>query len=256
MKNIIPFIIYFLLPLLVYSQSTMDYPDNVSKLIKAYPETIRSFDGKDIILSNGSKIKYTTSTKKLTHQELIASKNLNDIFAYPYTKGEIDTPQKNYDPGRIRNDELLKNMYGSSSDEVQKNLVTIIWCPKLVNQKLKVTSVNGVAQQLQKISDELDNHPELKDYLKSAGTFNWRKVRGADRLSSHSLGIAIDLNVKYSNFWQWDCRCRDESKELEYRNQIPQLIVDVFEKHGFIWGGKWYHYDTMHFEYRPELLLD
>jgi hypothetical protein len=33
-------------------------------------------------------------------------------------------------------------------------------------------------------------------------------------------------------------------------------IVDVFEKHGFIWGGKWYHYDTMHFEYRPELLND
>jgi hypothetical protein len=24
--------------------------------------------------------------------------------------------------------------------------------------------------------------------------------------------------------------------------------------HGFIWGGYWYHYDTMHFEYRPELL--
>jgi hypothetical protein len=30
--------------------------------------------------------------------------------------------------------------------------------------------------------------------------------------------------------------------------------VRVFEKHGFIWGGAWYHYDTMHFEYRPELL--
>ena len=28
-----------------------------------------------------------------------------------------------------------------------------------------------------------------------------------------------------------------------------------FETHGFIWGGKWYHYDTMHFEYRPELLM-
>jgi len=22
----------------------------------------------------------------------------------------------------------------------------------------------------------------------------------------------------------------------------------------FIWGGRWYHFDTMHFEYRPELL--
>ena len=32
------------------------------------------------------------------------------------------------------------------------------------------------------------------------------------------------------------------------------LIVEIFERHGFIWGGKWYHYDTMHFEYRPELL--
>ena len=33
-------------------------------------------------------------------------------------------------------------------------------------------------------------------------------------------------------------------------------IVRIFEKHGFIWGGRWYHYDTMHFEYRPELSCD
>ncbi len=33
-------------------------------------------------------------------------------------------------------------------------------------------------------------------------------------------------------------------------------IVRIFEKHGFIWGGRWYHYDTMHFEYRPELVGD
>ena len=43
-------------------------------------------------------------------------------------------------------------------------------------------------------------------------------------------------------------------KALVYHNQIPMDIVRIFEKHGFIWGGKWYHYDTMHFEYRPELL--
>jgi len=42
--------------------------------------------------------------------------------------------------------------------------------------------------------------------------------------------------------------------DLSYKNKIPQGIIDIFEKHGFIWGGKWYHYDTMHFEYRPELL--
>ena len=35
---------------------------------------------------------------------------------------------------------------------------------------------------------------------------------------------------------------------------MPQNLIDIFEKHGFIWGGRWYHYDTMHFEYRPEVL--
>ena len=40
----------------------------------------------------------------------------------------------------------------------------------------------------------------------------------------------------------------------DLRNSYPQEIVDIFEKHGFIWGGKWSHFDLMHFEYRPELL--
>ncbi len=39
-----------------------------------------------------------------------------------------------------------------------------------------------------------------------------------------------------------------------FRNRIPLGIVTICEKHGFIWGGTWYHGDTMHFEYRPELL--
>ena len=39
-----------------------------------------------------------------------------------------------------------------------------------------------------------------------------------------------------------------------YRNRIPLEIVAVFEKHGFIWGGRWYHFDTMHFEYIASML--
>jgi hypothetical protein len=74
-------------------------------------------------------------------------------------------------------------------------------------------------------------------------------------LSLHSFGIAIDINVAESNYWQWDCKCKNEKTKLNYTNRIPQLIIAIFEKYGFIWGGKWYHYDTMHFEYRPELLI-
>jgi hypothetical protein len=34
-----------------------------------------------------------------------------------------------------------------------------------------------------------------------------------------------------------------------------EQVMKAFEAYGFIWGGKWMFYDTMHFEYRPEILL-
>jgi hypothetical protein len=33
-----------------------------------------------------------------------------------------------------------------------------------------------------------------------------------------------------------------------------QAALETFERRGFIWGGKWWHFDTMHFEYRPEII--
>ena len=68
----------------------------------------------------------------------------------------------------------------------------------------------------------------------------------------HAYAAAIDLNLSFSDYWLWQRGA--PAATLTYRNRMPQEIVDVFERHGFIWGGKWYHYDTMHFEYRPELL--
>jgi hypothetical protein len=62
----------------------------------------------------------------------------------------------------------------------------------------------------------------------------------------HAYGAAIDLNLAVSDYWMW--------RTGAWRNRMPREIVDIFERHGFIWGGRWYHYDTMHFEYRPELL--
>ena len=42
--------------------------------------------------------------------------------------------------------------------------------------------------------------------------------------------------------------------KIAYHNRMPKEIVAIFEKHGFIWAGESYHYDTMQLEYRPELL--
>ena len=72
------------------------------------------------------------------------------------------------------------------------------------------------------------------------------RTRATDRPSAHSYGIAIDLNDALSDYWRWE--------KNGWKNRIPQPIVDAFEAEGFIWGGRWFHFDTMHFEYRPELL--
>ena len=117
-----------------------------------------------------------------------------------------------------------------------------------------VTKINGIDKKLEKISSELENLPnEFKKYIVNPdGVYNFRKISGTNRLSTHSFAIAIDLNKEYSNYWLWD----KNGKNIVYKNKIPLEIVKIFEKYGFIWGGRWYHYDTMHFEYRPELLLD
>ena len=78
-------------------------------------------------------------------------------------------------------------------------------------------------------------------------------MAGTVQPSAHGYGIAIDIAVKPSHYWRWSKP--DTAGRPVWRNAIPIEIVQIFERHGFIWGGRWSHYDTMHFEYRPELLV-
>lgn len=229
-------------------------PNSVQKLMKHYPQ-IKNYENGKLFFQDNSSILYDDGKSK-SHQELLENADLEDMFKLPYIKGSIpQTISKNYDPGRYRNEAFFRKIYGNSAKEVEANLVDVLWCPKLVNQKIRVTKINGINKKLEAISQELDEHPELKKYLTNVGgTFNWRYISGTKRLSQHSFGASIDINIKYSHYWQWDSKTTNEEVSLKYKNQIPQIIVDIFERHGFIWGGKWYHYDTMHFEYRPELL--
>ena len=146
-------------------------------------------------------------------------------------------------------------MYGKKPADVRKDLDRVRWLPKSSKKKIyfRVTKINGVNKALKRVSKELDRlvqkDPSLKKYLiPVGGGYYWRKIAGTNRLSVHSFGAAIDINPKKADYWRW------HRGKYKYRNKIPYPIVEVFEKNGFIWGGKWYHYDTMHFEYRPELL--
>ena len=233
-------------------EQSRDIPDSINKLMRAYPHTLKEYDGQYIHLYNGKTIEY----KHTDHDIGTEDPSMDAIFYECYPKGIPVTASPQNDAGRIRHQELLMKMYGEEEKEVRQNLVSIQWCPKTINQTLWCTKVNMIHVRLSRISAELDRHPELAVYLNSSGIFNWRRIKNSNHLSPHCFGIAIDIAVDQAHYWQH--HFLKQTGEFPKRPQIsiPQIIVDTFEKQGFIWGGRWLHYDTMHFEYRPELFLD
>jgi len=118
-----------------------------------------------------------------------------------------------------------------------------------------VTAQQNVACQLAAVIEtleaaELDYTPIFTDI---GGSFNWRVISGTNRLSMHSFGIAVDVNAEFGQYWKWTGA--REGNVGAYNNRLPAEVVQAFEKYGFIWGGKWHHFDGMHFEFRPELII-
>lgn len=64
--------------------------------------------------------------------------------------------------------------------------------------------------------------------------YSYRRKKGGNELSTHSWGIAIDLNPHLA---PW----------LKKPDQ-PKVIVDAFIRRGWEWGGKWRNVDGMHFQ--------
>lgn len=239
----------------VISAQAQSVPEGLSRLQAAYPDHIARVTPNALIWTDGETTPYDDGRVKDFAAKL-ADPDLEDQMSIPYPSGTTYPwpPPENFDPGRIRFEPFFKKMYGSNPADVQTHLRPVDWLPGAGGKKLMATSLNGVDQKLRAVSQELDAlGAQIRRYVDNpAGTYYWRTIEGTPRLSVHSFGIAIDINVKYSRYWRWDLF--GPQAKLIFKNDIPLDVVRVFEKHGFIWGGKWYHYDTMHFEYRPELL--
>lgn len=229
--------------------------DGIARLLQAYPQQLCGAEANTLIWCDGTRMSYDDGSGEKTHQQKLERADLQEQMEQPYPQGANSSspPPLNFEPGRIRNDPFFKKMYGGNAEAVRTHLAPVLWLPKSSGQRLSMTTINQANERLQAVSNELDRLPDtLKRFVDHpAGSFNWRLIAEEKRLSPHSFGIAIDINVATSDYWLWKSGA---TGTISYRNRIPMKIVEIFEKHGFIWGGKWYHYDTMHFEYRPELL--
>jgi len=225
-------------------------------LVAAYPDHLAGYENNQLVFKDGTRLPIDDGIRGKSFERLLDDPDIKDQFAIPYPLGtaSLKPPAANEDPGRIRNQALFVKMYGDCRNgEVKARMKAVPWMPSRGGGTVMITTVNGVADQLAKVSRDLEQLPaEMTRYLvPSSGTYNCRVIAGTKRLSVHAYAAAIDLNAKFGDYWQW---AKTKGGTLVWKNRIPLEIVEVFERHGFIWGGKWYHYDSFHFEYRPELI--
>lgn len=223
----------------------MAYPKDITGVKKDINESVY------ILLNSGNKIIYDDQRKK-SFTEKLENPDIQDMMDQMYPLESIDNlMEENYDPGRMRVYSLLKEVYGGYKGEIEKNLISVM----VGGKNFPFNKRNKAAEKLKDVMNELlplanSNWRIYASAFPSSGTYNYRYISGTGRLSPHAYGIAIDLKRDSRDYWKWASNEQGEGRLKEY----PKELVKLFEKHGFIWGGKWSHFDILHFEYRPEII--
>jgi hypothetical protein len=203
-------------------------------------------------LNTGGKIIYDDYQAK-SEDERLTTADLQDSLAEIYPLAACHTIRPaGEDPGRARSYAFLNAIYGSSQSRIRANLVQINFGPESLAFNKRAHAANQLVASGEAAVALIDGQPALNDFVfPTSGTFNYRVIAGTDRLSPHAYGLAIDLHPSGSDYWRSASLAAGQSRIANY----PSELVALFEQRGFIWGGKWHHFDLCHYEYRPELIL-
>ena len=85
----------------------------------------------------------------------------------------------------------------------------------------------------------------------NTSSFNYRTIANSNRMSAHSLGLAIDINPRINPYIKGE---KISPSNGSYNRSKAGTITDtttcfkIFKKHGWKWGGNWrYSKDYQHF---------
>ena len=113
---------------------------------------------------------------------------------------------------------------------------------------IRVHMLEPAVESLRRVFAEIRRaDPDLYDRIGTAGSLCVRQIRGTiARLSSHSFGTAVDLNI--------------DGRLDAFGAGTTQLgltiLADFFAAEGWIWGAAFGREDSMHFEVSREKLLE
>lgn len=223
----------------------------------AYPEYIVGFEGKIgdkvyVIMKSGKKVIYDDKREK-GQEEKVNNPDFQDMLEQIYpleTTGKL--MDKNFDPGRGRVYQLMGEVYGASESVIKSNLTNVAIGGRNCQFNKNNKAAESLSKAMKEVNELIKSNKQIGAFVyPTSGTFNFRRIAGTNRLSAHSYGIAIDLASNKWDYWKWATGEQGQKRLSSY----PKQLVEVFERNNFIWGGKWGHFDILHFEYRPEIIM-
>ena len=147
-------------------------------------------------------------------------------------------------------------------EEAYQRVKTIRFLGRTVNVHYSVLEELSLVEEHILLAAKTD--PTVQTWINSISSlesWSWRNVADTQSRSFHSYGVAVDILPRSlggkETYWLWASRHKPDWWNISYNNRYhpPDAVILAFERFGFIWGGKWLFFDTMHFEYRPEILI-
>jgi len=208
----------------------------------------------------GSKEKYRKLIfyipKKLADPATFSDAQIEEIRAFGSSESRETAP--------ISATSFFEAIYDTSTrKDVERHITKTMFLGKQVSVHEEIVEL--LARVEEQILAAAQTDDAVKAFMKSISSiegYSWRQIRDTNGISFHSMGLAIDILPRsWQNkiiYWNWEKNKGNEDWmliPLSERWMPPKRVIDIFEKEGFIWGGKWTVWDNMHFEYRPELIL-
>jgi hypothetical protein len=219
-----------------------------------------TFQGNDAVFTLGEHAIYFQGGRMLGEDHLDET-NQYDPFFYRYSLEPLREPPPPEDTPAQSTD-VLEVLFGRTESEIRRNCESVTF----LNRRLFVNTL--AIEPLQAVEKEIlaaaKQDPEVARWIEGleiAFSFIDKGIAGSASRSYHTWGLAVDLvPTSYDRkqvYWRWSRVFNREGWgriPLTERWSPPLTVVEAFERHGFVWGGKWAHFDTIHFEYRPEIL--
>jgi hypothetical protein len=236
----------------------------VRAFVRAYGGLIDSVfvQEDDVVFAIGGQSIHFAEGRMLAADGLDRADECDPIF-YRYPLEPLTEPLP--EPGELPAycSDLLEILWGATEKDIREHGRSVRFLDhRMFVNELLVGPLAAVEADIRRAAPTDTSVSAWLEELDITYSFDYREIAGSANRSQHSWGMAVDfVPGSYHGravYWRWSRALDREGwhrTPIEERWSPPRRVVETFERHGFVWGGKWAYFDAIHFEYRPEILL-